>query len=83
MRQPLIISAAGAIDISQDGFPDDLLFVESPRICIRRIFLSSYSMIAVKSFRRLDRERGKIENCHNAAVVMVMPGNIGVHGHRA
>lgn len=42
-----------------------------------------YSMIAVKSFRRLDRERGKIENCHNAAAVMVMLGNIGVHGHRA
>lgn len=40
-------------------------------------------MVAVKSFRRVDRERGKIENCHNAAAVMVMPGNIGVHGHRA
>jgi len=40
-------------------------------------------MVAVKSFRRVDRERGKIENCHNAAAVMVMPCNIGVHGHRA
>lgn len=72
-----------AIDISQGGFPDDFLFVESPRVCIRRIFLSSYNIVAVKSFRRLNRERGKIENCHNAAVVMIMPRNIGVHGHRA
>lgn len=83
MRQPLIISAARAIDISQNGFPDDFPVIESPRVCIRRIFLLSYSMVAVKPFRRLDRERGKIENCHNAAVVMVMPRNIGVHGHRA
>lgn len=82
MCQPWIISAR-AIDMSQDGLPDEFLFVESARVCIREIFLLSYSMIAVKSFRRLDRERGKIENCHNAAVVMVMPRNIGVRGHRA
>lgn len=50
---------------------------------IRGWIFPARRMVAAKSFRRVDRERGKIENCHNAAVVMVMLRNIGAHGHRA